>query len=223
MIVPYTMYMNGIIMPITPSKVTVTINGQNETATLINGEEVNILKAAGLSDVSFELILPAQSYPFCNGVVLPISTYLALFEKLKASKQAFQWILIRTKPKTLIGHITNMTVSLENYNLVDDADEGCDTKVSINLKQWRDYGTKTATVTTADDGSQVATVQNAARSTSTAPTATEYVTKSGDTLYNVAKKLLGDGSKYTELLDANSSIVSNPTDVAEGLTLTMPT
>ena len=54
-------------MPITPSKVTVKINNQNKTMTLINGEEINILKADGLSDVSFELVLPQVSYPFSNG------------------------------------------------------------------------------------------------------------------------------------------------------------
>ena len=53
----YKLYMAGTLMPITPSKVTVKINNQNKTMTLINGEEINILKAAGLSDVSFELVL----------------------------------------------------------------------------------------------------------------------------------------------------------------------
>lgn len=57
----YKLYMAGTLMPITPSKVTVKINNQNKTMTLINGEEINILKAAGLSDVSFELVLPQVS------------------------------------------------------------------------------------------------------------------------------------------------------------------
>ena len=59
----YKLYMAGTLMPITPSKVTVKINNQNKTMTLINGEEINILKAAGLSDVSFELVLPIHSEP----------------------------------------------------------------------------------------------------------------------------------------------------------------
>ena len=50
-------------MPITPSKVKVKINNQNETLTLISGEEINILKAAGLTDVSFDLLLPQVPYP----------------------------------------------------------------------------------------------------------------------------------------------------------------
>ena len=39
----YKLYMAGTLMPITPSKVTVKINNQNKTMTLINGEEINIL------------------------------------------------------------------------------------------------------------------------------------------------------------------------------------
>ena len=35
----YKLYMAGTLMPITPSKVTVKINNQNKTMTLINGEE----------------------------------------------------------------------------------------------------------------------------------------------------------------------------------------
>ena len=38
----YKMYLGGVLMPITPSKVTVKINNQNKTMTLINGEEINI-------------------------------------------------------------------------------------------------------------------------------------------------------------------------------------
>ena len=42
----YKMYLDGVLMPITPSKVKVKINNQNKTLTLINGEEINILKEA---------------------------------------------------------------------------------------------------------------------------------------------------------------------------------
>ena len=75
----YKLYMAGTLMPITPSKVTVKINNQNKTMTLINGEEINILKAAGLSDVSFELVLPQVSYPSATvGRKAPPITYPCL-------------------------------------------------------------------------------------------------------------------------------------------------
>ena len=64
----YKLYLDGVLFPVAPSKVTVKINNQNETVTLINEGEANILKAAGLSDVEFDLLLPNTEYPFaiCN-------------------------------------------------------------------------------------------------------------------------------------------------------------
>lgn len=111
----YKLYMAGTLMPITPSKVTVKINNQNKTMTLINGEEINILKAAGLSDVSFELVLPQVSYPFSNGGAQSAAYYLSLFERLKVSKTPFQFILNRQKPGGGMFHYTNLTVGLETY------------------------------------------------------------------------------------------------------------
>ena len=131
--------MAGTLMPITPSKVTVKINNQNKTMTLINGEEINILKAAGLSDVSFELVLPQVSYPFSNGGAQSAAYYLSLFERLKVSKTPFQFILNRQKPGGGMFHYTNLTVGLETYEITDDAGEGFDVKVKINLKQYRAY------------------------------------------------------------------------------------
>ena len=120
----YKLYMAGTLMPITPSKVTVKINNQNKTMTLINGEEINILKAAGLSDVSFELVLPQVSYPFSNGGAQSAAYYLSLFERLKVSKTPFQFILNRQKPGGGMFHYTNLTVGLETYEITDDAGEG---------------------------------------------------------------------------------------------------
>lgn len=184
----YKLYMAGTLMPITPSKVTVKINNQNKTMTLINGEEINILKAAGLSDVSFELVLPQVSYPFSNGGAQSAAYYLSLFERLKVSKTPFQFILNRQKPGGGMFHYTNLTVGLETYEITDDAGEGFDVKVKINLKQYRAYGTKTVAVQPAktSGGTATATVKAAPRPTTTAPKAATYTVKSGDCLWNIA-------------------------------------
>ena len=44
----YRLYMDGILFPVTPSKITMKINGKNETVTLINEGEANILKSTRL-------------------------------------------------------------------------------------------------------------------------------------------------------------------------------
>lgn len=220
----YKLYMAGTLMPITPSKVTVKINNQNKTMTLINGEEINILKAAGLSDVSFELVLPQVSYPFSNGGAQSAAYYLSLFERLKVSKTPFQFILNRQKPGGGMFHYTNLTVGLETYEITDDAGEGFDMKVKINLKQYRAYGTKTVTVQPASTPATkpTATVEPPKRETSQAPKQSTYTVKSGDCLWNIAKKYLGDGSRYNEIYNLNKDKIKNPNLIYAGQVLTLP-
>lgn len=220
----YTMYLGGVLMPITPSKVKVKINNQNETLTLINGEEINILKEPGLTDVSFDLLLPQVSYPFTNGGAQSADYYLSLFERLKTSKQPFQFILNRSMPTGRRLFYTNLTVGMEDYQITDDAEEGFDITVTVSLKQYRHYGTKTVTIQPAPTPAETptATVEQPQRETSQAPQQTTYTVKSGDCLWNIAKKYLGDGSRYNEIYNLNKDKITNPNLIYAGQVLTLP-
>lgn len=220
----YTMYLDGVLMPITPSKVKVKINNQNDTLTLINGEEINILKEPGLTDVSFDLLLPQVSYPFTNGGAQSADYYLSLFERLKTSKQPFQFILNRSMPSGRRLFYTNLTVGMEDYQITDDAEEGFDITVAVSLKQYRHYGTKTVKVQPAPAPAETptATVEQPQRETSQAPQQTTYTVKSGDCLWNIAKKYLGDGSRYNEIYNLNKDKITNPNLIYAGQVLTLP-
>lgn len=220
----YTMYLDGVLMPITPSKVKVKINNQNDTLTLINGEEINILKEPGLTDVSFDLLLPQVSYPFTNGGAQSADYYLSLFERLKTSKQPFQFILNRSMPTGRRLFYTNLTVGMEDYQITDDAEEGFDITVTVSLKQYRHYGTKTVTIQSAPTPAETptATVEQPQRETSQAPQQTTYTVKSGDCLWNIAKKYLGDGSRYNEIYELNKDKITNPNLIYPNQVLTLP-
>lgn len=41
-----------------------------------------------------------------------------------------------------------MKVSVEDYTITEEGKNGLDVSIDVNLKQWRDYGTKTVTVET---------------------------------------------------------------------------
>lgn len=220
----YKMYIDGALMPITPSKVKVKINNQNKTLTLISGEEINILKEAKLTDVSFDVVLPQVPYPFTNGGAQSADYYLSLFERLKQSKTPFQWILNRSRPDGVALFYSNLTVGLEDYQITDDAKDGFDLTVSVKLKQYRAFGTKTVQITPSPAPSQpaTATVQEPPRETTSAPKAANYTVKSGDCLWNIAKKQLGDGSRWKEIYELNKDKIKNPNLIYSGQSLTMP-
>lgn len=166
----YDVYIDGVLLPIAPEKITTQINGRNETVNLINDNEANILKAAGLTTISLPVLLPNSKYPFArypSGFKMA-GYYLDKLAALKSSKKPFQFIVTRHFPTNKKLFNTNITCSLENYQIVDDAKNGFDIEVQINLKQFKSYSTKTFTVERPSPTAPV--VVNPNRPASTAPT-----------------------------------------------------
>lgn len=191
----YQVFLGYMPLPITPSKIETKINGRNETIELINGQEVNIIKGQGLTEISFDFMIPHQAYPFASlagqatnlvgslmnptvaanyygtlsTAMLEYLEYLktgscltanifANGENLKKSAkqiasgeksgttkgEPFQFIVARIGEGASItnAYNTNLKVTLEDYQIIEDASNGLDIMVSVNLKQYVPYYTK---------------------------------------------------------------------------------
>lgn len=174
----YDFYLKKCLLPIAPEKLQVKINNANDTLTLINEGEINILKTPELTDIEFECRIPQVKYPFATykSGFKGASYFLDYFESLKADKKPFQFIVSRTMPNGKVLFSTNMKVSLEDYKITEQAKDGFDLIVKIKLKQYRDYGTKTVNIKIAASKPK-ATVQPT-RSTESKPATKTY--KVGD-------------------------------------------
>lgn len=106
----------GVEWP-TPAKLTVKIKGKNKTLTLLNEGEINFLRTPGLS----EIVLPV-TLSMLTGSRSP-SYYMGVLERLKTSKSTTQFILVRRSPDGRRLFDTNMTVSVRDYNITEDAKE----------------------------------------------------------------------------------------------------
>ena len=60
----YMVFLGNFALPIPPSSITTSVKNKNSTMDLIDGTEINILKKGGLTEFSFEFLLPHQRYPF---------------------------------------------------------------------------------------------------------------------------------------------------------------
>ena len=96
----YDVYLKKCLLPVTPSKITTKINNANETVTLMDEGEINILKKAGLTDIEFECMIPQRQYPFAvyKSGFRGAKYFLGQFEKLKTRKRPFQFIVCRRSP-----------------------------------------------------------------------------------------------------------------------------
>lgn len=212
----YTCYLGGALWP-TPEKLQVKIKGKNKTLVLLNEGEVNFLRAPGLTELTVPFDLP-----MLTGTQSP-DYYMGLLERLKTNKETTQFMLVRVSPSGGMLFDTNIKVSVEDYNITEDGKKGLDVAVDVNLKQWRDYGTKTVTVEEpkAESTTPTVTVEKE-RDASTAPTAKTYTVTAGDSLWAIAAKYYGNGADYNKIFNANTDKISNPNLIYVGQVLTIP-
>ncbi|MCI1958829.1 MAG: LysM peptidoglycan-binding domain-containing protein [Clostridia bacterium] len=216
----YEFYLGDLLLPVAPESLQIKIKNQNSTVTLINESEFNFIKAPGLSELSFDMRIPAVKYPFANynGDLKNQKYYLDKLKKLKNDKKPFRFIVNREMPDGTGLYDTNIRVSLEDYTIKEQAGDGFDITVSITLKEYNDI--KTSVVNISDDGT--ATVEKQ-RETDNSPEPQEdksYTVKSGDTLWALAKKFYDDGSRYADIAKANS--ISNPNRISVGQKIIIP-
>lgn len=218
----YHMYMGKMLCPVAPSKLQLKIENKNKTMTLIDEGEINILKQAGLTDVSFDMLLPNVEYPFATykSGFKTANYFLEELEKMKTEKKPFQFIVTRLFPNGKMLFDTNMKVSLESYDIKEDAKQGFDVVVSVKLKQYKEFGTKICNVVFENKVS-VETTRPAENSPAPSTNKT-YTVQKGDCLWNIAKKYYGDGSKYTIIAEANKDKIKNPNLIYTGQVLIIP-
>ena len=221
----YYFYLGNVLLPIPPKKLELKISNQNKTYDLMNYSEINVLKNPGLTSIEFEVLLPNVKYPFAmyKNNFQNAKYYLGVLENLKVNKSAFQFIVIRKFPNGNSIFDTNIKVSIEDYTITDSTDEGFDTKVKIKLKQYREYSTKTVQVTIKQYKPPVVTRTVTSNNTAASkPSGQNYTVKSGDCLWNIAKKYYGNGSKYTTIYNANRDKIKNPNLIYPGQVLWIP-
>ncbi|MDE5588236.1 MAG: LysM peptidoglycan-binding domain-containing protein [Acetatifactor sp.] len=221
------MYIDKVLFPVTPAKLKVKINNQNRTITLINEGEVNLIKSPGLSDIEIdELLLPAfQKYQFAHYGVLRDKNkeilagdgefhnakyYIEELEKWKKEKKPVQFVMSRTTPngEDLLWD-TNFDVTIEDYEIIEDVEKyGFDVAVRLSMKQYESWGAKKLVLKKKNSSGKKSALMKKRRNTTKVP-AKSYTVKKGDCLVNIAKKQLGNASKYKSIYNLNKKTIES--------------
>lgn len=221
----YYFYLGKTLLPVAPQKLQLKIKNTSKTYTLINEGEINVLKTPGLTDIEFDALLPNVKYPFATykSGFKGAKEFLEVLKNYKQNKETFQFIVTRTLPNGKMLFDTNMKVSLESYTIKEDAKSyGMDVMVTIKLKQYRDYSTKTCNIQFASTKPKVVVQPVRPAENPPKPANQTYTVVKGDCLWNIAKKFYGNGSKYTVIFNANRDKIKNANLIYPGQVLTIP-
>ncbi len=186
----YEIWFGEIKFPVATAKIQTSINGNNKTVSLINESEVNQLKGTKLTDFSFDLMLPGARYPFAvysdDGFQRP-DYYLGVLEQLKINRKPFKFKVLRHIFSGAPSFDTSLNVSLEDYKIIEDAEDGLDITVEIELKKYVKFGTKKIKI-------KKKVFQRSNVDTTKKKIVKSYTSKKGDTLLAISRKVYGIGN-----------------------------
>ncbi len=137
----YLFYLDNILLPITPGKISTKVGGNNKTMELANSGEINLIKFPKLTEYSFdfELVHDIENikYRASNHTPKEILDYL---ESAKVNKKVIVFRVLRKIGKK-VRFPLEAKVTVESYEIEEDADNNSDITVNLTLKQFRPYRT----------------------------------------------------------------------------------
>lgn len=220
----YEVYIDDMLLPLPPQKIPIKYPGQNKSTTLINGEEINLIRPPGLAEITIDVVIPQMNYPSAvwDGSIDDAEDFLDHLHDLKESGDPFEFIVIRDGPGRNDFFDTNIDVTLEDYKVSDDVKEGLDLVVSLTMKEYKSYGTKIMNFVIVEDQPVPAAEEPEPERQAEVPTAKTYTVQKGDCLTLITKRQLGNGNRWREIYDLNRDKISNPNMIQIGWVLTLP-
>lgn len=207
----YYFYLDNLQIPIPPKSLEISYSNKNETIDLLQTGEVTIPKPLGLTEYSFEILLPNSKYPF-NQSILEKSKkaeyYANKIHGMKLAGNPVKFTVVRMKPTGEMLSMITERVTIEDLETKEDHDYGFDMYISIKLRQWRDYGTKKLVIEENKDGSASASVKTE-RPTNKVPTK-EVKSPNGfnkATLQRVVKQQFGNTNNLFKIAALNKIAV----------------
>lgn len=173
-----------------------------------------------LAAYTFEAELPheAQYYVNTKGDFKDADFYLNLFTEWRN-----KLIPVRFIATNGLGDDINAMVLIESIKEVERAGEEGDKYISFRLIEYREYGKKSMVVEESSRGKVKAKKKKAAKEIANPKGNGYHVVISGDSLWMIAKKYYGDGSKYHIIFNANKEKIKNPSLINIGWKLRIPT
>ncbi len=179
-----------------------------------------------MTEFSFEVLIPQVKYPFAeyeDGNFISASVFVDKLEKLMVEQKPFIFRVERSLPSGVQFFGNNIQVTLDEYSIKEEAKEGFDLIVSIQLKQYKEFGSRRLETVKDEKGNPAlkeGTVRETSKSGEPKNSPKSYTVVKGDCLWNIAKRYYGDGSKYPVLAKVNN--ISNPNFIKVGQVLTIP-
>jgi LysM repeat protein len=220
-------------LPTNPEEIEVSSTQAIDKFEVLKLGQIAVPTHMELKQYSFECEFPLQwnsyveskepdfQFPFMNflgsrSAFLPAGYYINLFSKIRSEATPVRFMAGRViSNKELYDDSINTLVLIEDLTIKERAGEEGDKYISFKLLEYQEFDR----VKTKDDTQRLGSPNDNKTNPKNKGT---YVVQSGDSLWAIAKKYYGNGSKYTKIYNANKDKIKNPSLIYPGQKLVIP-
>lgn len=201
------------MLPVNPESFAFTEKHNNTSVNVNSIGEVNLLGKRGLKTGTISSHFPKRDRNYANnsGRQAPY-TYINKLLSWKSSGKPIQLIITGTK--------INFQVTIETLKYGEQDGTG-DVYYDLTLKEYRAVEIKKTKLKKTKKKKTTKKKSKPKRPAAKKKTKT-YTVKSGDCLWNIAKRFYGNGAQYTKIYNANRGKIKNPNLIYPGQKLTIP-
>lgn len=199
------------MLPVNPESFAFTEKHNNTSVNVNSIGEVNLLGKRDLKTGTISSHFPKRDRNYANnsGRQAPY-TYINKLLSWKSSGKPIQLIITGTK--------INFQVTIETLKYGEQDGTG-DVYYDLTLKEYRAVEIKK---TKLKKKKKTTKKKNKPKRPAAKKKTKTYTVKSGDCLWNIAKKFYGNGAQYTKIYNANKGKIKNPNLIYPGQVLTIP-
>lgn len=215
-------------LPVNPEDITISGSSSNDTTDTVGQGEISNIGFPGLKELTISSFFPkrynGELYINTGGQFEEPEFYIKFFEDIKKDRKPFRLIITDLN--------INMLVSIESFSNTY-AYGTDDVEYELELKEYKEHNIRILKATSTgfvnvDSVQKVSSVTptntNSNRSVEKSTPKT-YTVVSGDNLWTIAQRLLGDGSRWNEIYSYNNNrsiIGGNPNLIRPGQVLSIP-
>lgn len=207
----------GFQIPVMPEQIEIGDAGQGQTYDVVGLGQINVIKSPKLTEYGWSSEFPGQRYPWVTvDELLPASMYVQHLLKWMATKRPIRFVF--TGPTFDI----NTPASIESFTWKEVAGSEGDIAYTIKFRKYVFYAAQKVQIMQPPGSSTpVIQTQPQPRPDDRQVPAT-YALAPGDTLWAVAQRCLGDGSRWREIQELNGISDADVKRLPVGLVLRLP-
>ncbi|QTH46541.1 LysM peptidoglycan-binding domain-containing protein [Cohnella sp. LGH] len=226
----YNNQQEGFQVPVNPSSIEMSDGSKGATYDIVELGEISVIKHPKLTTYRFSSIFPAQRYPFVDVPLLQTLTS-ANESSVKVKTNPYvdyitRWMATKRPIRFVFTGDTfdiNEAVSIESFDWKEAAGSSGDIEYTLALRKYVFYSAQRLIVKTAAGGGGKKLANAGKPRADDREKPKTYTLRAGDTLWKVAKSVLGNGDRWREIQKLNGLTDAQLKKLAVGKVLKLPT